>query len=41
LAYGVINDDTGTLFPKRKDKEGKIIGKWGWVKWNPETEKEE
>ena len=41
LSFGVINDDTGTLFPKRKDKDGKWLGKNGWVKWNPETEREE
>lgn len=41
LAFGVINDDTGTLFPKRKDKEGNAVGVRGWVKWNPQTEKEE
>jgi len=41
LAFGVLNDDSGRLFPKRKDDEGKIRGAYGWVKWNPETEKEE
>ena len=41
LAYGVINDETGTLFPKRKGEDGQFRGKYGWVKWNPETEKEE
>lgn len=41
LPFGVRDDDTFRLFPKRKDKEGLIRGKYGWVKWNPETEKEE
>ena len=41
LAYGVLDDQTFRLFPKRKDKDGKIKGKYGWTKWNPETEKEE
>ena len=49
LAFGVLDDGTYRLFPKRKDrKTGALIGKdkagkWtrGWVKWNPETEKEE
>lgn len=41
LAFGVLNDDSGRLFPKRKDEEGKVRGKWGWVKWNPETNVEE
>jgi len=41
LPFGVRDDDTYRLFPKRKDKEGNVRGKWGWVKWNPETEKEE
>jgi len=31
----------GTLFPKRKDKDGNWIGDKGWVKWNKETNKEE
>jgi hypothetical protein len=31
----------GRLFPKRKDKEGKWLNNGGWVKWNPDTQKEE
>jgi hypothetical protein len=41
IAFGVLDDNTFRLFPKRKDKEGNVLGKYGWVKWNPETEKEE
>jgi hypothetical protein len=41
LAFGIMNDGSGSLFPKRKDKDGKAVGTRGWVKWNPETEKEE
>jgi len=41
LAFGVLDDGSFRLFPKRKDADGKIKGKYGWVKWNPETEKEE
>jgi hypothetical protein len=41
LPFGVKNDKTFRLFPKRKDAEGNVRGKWGWVKWNPETEQEE
>ena len=31
----------GRLFPKRKDKEGNWLPDGGWVKWNPDTKKEE
>ena len=41
LPFGVLDDGSGSLFPKRKDKEGKFRGKYGWVKWNPEKEVEE
>ena len=40
LAFGVQKKG-GKLFPKRKDKEGNVLGKYGWVKWNAETETEE
>jgi formate dehydrogenase assembly factor FdhD len=33
--------ENGTLFPKRKDEEGNWNGSNGWVKWNPDTQKEE
>jgi len=36
-----LDDGTFSLFPKRKDDSGKFRGNFGWVKWNPETEKEE
>lgn len=51
LAYGVLDDGTYSLFPKRKDKDGEWLGHktvdgktkptYGWVKWNAETSKEE
>ena len=41
LPFGILDDGTFRLFPKRKDEEGKFRGKYGWVKWNPETEREE
>ncbi len=31
----------GTLFPKRKDEEGKWIGTEGWTLWNRETKQAE
>ena len=40
LAFGVMKKG-GRLFPKRKDKEGNWLPNGGWVKWNPETKKEE
>ena len=40
LAFGV-HKKGGGLFPNRKDKDGKLKGKNGWVKWNPQTSKEE
>ena len=51
LAFGVLDDGSYNLFPKRKDKEGQWLGKkikegeevptYGWVKWNHDTQKEE
>lgn len=41
LAFGVLDDQTYRVYPKRKNRDGTIKGKYGWVKWNPETEKEE
>jgi hypothetical protein len=41
LPFGILDDGTDNLFPKRRDEEGKMRGKRGWVKWNPETEQEE
>lgn len=41
LAFGILDDGEGGLFPKRKDDDGKYKGKNGWVKWNSETEQEE
>ena len=40
LAFGVMKKG-GRLFPKRKDKEGNWLPDGGWVKWNPDTQKEE
>lgn len=51
LSFGVLDDGTFSLFPKRKDKNGKWLGSvtkdgktkptYGWVKWNAETSREE
>lgn len=41
LPFGVLDDGSGSLFPKRKDEEGKFRGKFGWVKWNKEKQIEE
>lgn len=41
LAFGVLDDGTDSLFPKRKGEDGKYKGKFGWVKWNPDTQQEE
>ena len=30
-----------SLFPKRKDDDGKYLPDGGWVKWNPETKTNE
>lgn len=40
LAFGQ-HKKGGSLFPSRKDKEGKWLPKGGWTKWNPDTKKEE
>ena len=40
LAFGVMKKG-GRLFPKRKDKEGNWLPDGGWVKWNPDTQREE
>ena len=40
LAFG-CNKKGGGMFPKRKDKEGNMVGKWGWGIWNPETKEVE
>lgn len=34
LAFGQKKAD-GSLFPKRKDKDGNWLPNNGWVKWNP------
>lgn len=31
----------GGLFPKLKDEDGKWLNDNGWVKWNPDSKKEE
>lgn len=41
LAFGQHKGKEGTLFPRRKGEDGKLVGKRGWTKWNPETKKEE
>ena len=40
LAFG-CHKKGGGLFPKRKDADGNWLPDRGWVKWNPETQKEE
>ena len=40
LAFGSMKKGGG-LFPKRKDSEGNWLPDRGWVKWNPDTKKEE
>ena len=37
LDFGCSLDEV-SLFPKRKDKEGKWVGKGGWYIWSRETE---
>lgn len=37
LQFGA-NKKGGGLFPKRKDAEGKTIGKYGWAKWEGKKE---
>ncbi len=41
LAFGQHKSKDGTLFPRRKDNEGKWLPDGGWVKYNPQTKKEE
>lgn len=41
LPLGILDDGSDNLFPKRRDEEGKMRGKLGWVRWNPETKVEE
>lgn len=37
LAFGQKKAD-GSLFPKRKDKDGNWLPNGGWVKWQPREE---
>ncbi len=39
LAFGQKKAD-GSLFPKRKDKEGNWLPNGGWVKWQPRDSEE-
>jgi hypothetical protein len=41
LAFGQHKGKDGTLFPKRKDSEGKWLPDGGWLKYNAQTGKEE
>lgn len=36
-----VNKKGGSLFPKRKDKEGNWLPDQGWTRWNPQTSKDE
>jgi RNase P subunit RPR2 len=38
LEFGV-NKKGGTIYPKRKDKEGKYLPDKGWVKWDSKLQK--
>lgn len=40
LAFGQ-HKKGDSLFPARKDKEGKWLPKHGWTRWNPDSKKEE
>ena len=40
LAFGQ-HKKGGTLFPRRKDDNGKWLDKNGWSRWTPEIKKEE
>ena len=40
LSFGA-HKKGGGLFPKRKDSEGNWLPDGGWVKWKPDTQKEE
>ena len=40
LAFGQHDGEKGTLFPKRKDAEGKYLANNGWVKYTPGQKEE-
>jgi translation initiation factor 2 beta subunit (eIF-2beta)/eIF-5 len=40
LSFGTMKKG-GRLFPRRKNKDGEWLPDRGWVKWNPDTKKEE
>lgn len=40
LSFGSLNDGTDSLFPKRKDEDGKYLDNNGWVKFKPNQTKE-
>lgn len=41
LPFGLLDDGSDNLFPKRRDEEGNYRGSSGWVKWNKEKQVEE
>jgi len=41
FAFGQHKGKEGTLFPRRKDGEGNWLPDGGWLKYNPETGREE
>lgn len=41
LAFGQHKGKEGTLFPKRKDKDGNWLPNNGWTRWKPEDKKED
>lgn len=38
LEFGVHQDTGNTMYPKRKDKDGKYLPDSGWIKWDRESE---
>lgn len=41
LSFGKFADDPNSVFPKKKDAEGKWLENKGWVKFKKEEKKEE
>lgn len=39
--FGMLDDGSQNLFPRSKDEEGNYLPNGGWVKYNPDTGKEE
>lgn len=41
MAFGQHQNKEGTLFPRRKDSDGGWLPNGGWMKYNPDTKREE